>query len=770
VPPSTSRLKIGPDKLPSVSRFGYWPLTFSRALRTSSSTTVVLVAFSTSAFLSALLLFLVQPMVGKMYLPLLGGSPNVWNTCVLFFQVSLLAGYYFAHVLTRKVPLSRQFVVVGALALASFIVLPVSAGDRLPPGRENPMDWLLFELAITVGLPFFLLSTVSPLLQRWFSLTSHPDAKDPYFLYASSNTGSLTALLAYPLLFETQFSLSAQSAAWAGGYSLLCLLLAASLFLARRSGLAYGAETPAGAAEEPPPKIAAGLFWLLAAFLPSSLMLAATTAISTNVAPVPFLWVLPLGLYLITFIFSFMRRPPIPHGSIVRLLPIAVMLVAVAASDRVEYRMMGIWSHLVLVFVAGLFCHRELVLRRPAARFLTHFYLWVALGGALGGVFNAIVAPLLFNSVVEYPLVILMVCLFCASRFVGMEIEAGQKAVFGVLQLGAVIAAIYLLDLDFYGIQGSSPATWLVFGLPLAASWLLGRAARALTVAVLVLLIALFVSWMGQPNDLLAVQRNFFGIKRVTHWSDGDYHALTHGDTSHGIQRMDAEFRLEPLAYYYRDSPLGDIFAVMEETPEDFRRVAILGLGVGTIAAYGQPGQQYDFFELDPAMEEIARDPRLFTYLSDSQAEINVIIGDARLRLQEAPDSYYQLIVVDAFSSDSVPTHLLTVEAIRLMFNKISPEGLVIFHTSNRYLSLHPVLANAAEELDLLCYARTHLHMTVDDRQDGKYACAYVVMAREQGELRGLEEMPGWHSVTPNPNVRLWTDDYSSLIPVLRFR
>jgi SAM-dependent methyltransferase len=760
----------GPDKLPAVSVFGYWPSAFSGAIRISSNKTLVLVAFSSSAFVSALLLFLVQPMVGKMFLPLLGGSPNVWNTCVLFFQVCLLAGYFFAHVLTRRVRLSRQFAVIGVLAVASFIVLPVATGNRLPPGRENPMDWLLLELAITVGLPFFALSTVSPLVQKWFSLTSHPDAKDPYFLYASSNTGSLTALLAYPLLFETQFSLSAQSVAWAVGFSLLCGLLAFSVLLARRCGLGNSPAPAAVGGEGKPPGISASLFWLLAAFLPSSLMLAATTAISTNVAPVPFLWVLPLGLYLVSFILSFMRRPPIPHQFVVRLLPLAVILVAVAAADKVGYRWMGIWSHLVLVLLAGLFCHRELVLRRPSAHFLTQFYLWVALGGALGGVFNAIVSPLLFHSVVEYPLVILMVSLFCVSRYLRMEMEAGQKAVFGVLQAGALAGALYLLDLDFYGIRGSLGATWLVFGLPLAASWLLGRAARVVTVGVLVVLILLFVTWMGRPNELLAVQRNFFGIKKVTQWSEGRYHTLTHGDTSHGIQRMEPDYRSEPLAYYYRSSPLGDVWETFDSAPDPLERAAILGLGIGTIAAYGNPGQEFHFFELDPAMEEIAKDPRYFTYLADTEAEVSVILGDARLRLQEAPDSHYQLIVVDAFSSDSVPTHLLSLEAIQLMFRKTSPDGLVLFHTSNRYLSLNPVLANSAAELQLVCYARTKIDVTPDERLDGKYACSYLVMARKNSDLMGLDQMPGWHPAAPNPRVRLWTDDYSSLLPVLRLR
>jgi SAM-dependent methyltransferase len=767
---SSSEPETGPDKLRTVSRFGYWPLAFSRAIRTSSQATILLVAFSSSAFLGALLLFLVQPMVGKMYLPLLGGSPNVWNTCVLFFQVSLLAGYLFAHILTRKVNLSRQFLVIGALALVSFLVLPVATGNRLPPGRENPMDWLLFELAITVGPPFFLLSTISPLLQRWFSLTAHPEAGDPYFLYASSNAGSLAALLAYPLLFETQFSLSAQSMAWAGGYALLLGVLASSLLLARKAGFQDGTAPSPAIAGAWSPTIGTSLFWLLAAFLPSSLMLAATTAISTNVAPVPFLWVLPLGLYLLTFIFSFMRRPPIPHSAVVRFLPLAIMLVALAASDKVAYRWMGIWSHLLLVFMAGLFCHRELVFRRPSARFLTQFYLWVALGGALGGVFNAIVSPLLFHSVVEYPLVVLLVALFCASRFWRMELEAGQKAVFGVVQLGALAGALYLLSLDFYGVRGSSWATWLVFGLPLAASWLLGRTTQVFAIAVVAVQIMLFVTWMGRPNDLLAIHRNFYGIKKVTQWSEGRYHTLTHGDTSHGIQRMQPEYRSIPLAYYYRESPLGDVWLTLESVPGYLQRAAVLGLGIGTIAAYGQPGQEIHFFELDPAMEEIAREPSYFTYLADSRAQTRVLIGDARLRLLEAPDSHYQLIVMDAFSSDSVPTHLVSLEAIQLMLRKLSPDGLVLFHTSNRYLSLNPVLANAAAELQLLCYARTKLDLSADERLDGKYASSYLVMARKRSHLRGIDELTGWNPVPPNTRVRVWTDDYSSLLPVLRFR
>lgn len=731
----------------------------------------LLVAFSTGVFVSALLLFLVQPMVGKMFLPLLGGSPNVWNTCVLFFQVTLLAGYSFAHIISRKLSLGRQFLAFFVPAALALIVLPVSVGQRLPPGSANPVDWLSVQLALTVGLPFFVLSAVSPLLQRWFSLTSHPDARDPYFLYASSNTGSLAALLAYPVVFEIQFSLSSQSVIWTSGYFLLLALLGSCILLGRKAGFAERPDDPSAATGAmASPTVRTHLFWLVAAFLPSSLMLAATTAISTNVAPVPFMWVLPLGLYLMTFIFSFLRRSIIPHGLVLRLLPVAVLLVAVASADKTGYRWMNIWSHLLLVFLAGLFCHRELAIRRPAPRFLTQFYLEVAAAGAFGGVFNAIVAPLLFNSVAEYPLVVLMVSLFCAASFLGLSLAPGERAVVGAMQAIGLVSALHLLSSEFYGIRGNIPAIWTVFGLPLAAGWLMGKAARIMTVAVLTAQLGLLLRWSAKPSDLVTVQRNFFGVKKVTSWHSGRYHTLTHGDTSHGLQSLEPHFRMEPLAYYYRNSPLGEVIRVTASETAFLKRVAVLGLGIGTIAAYGEKGQQFDFYEIDADMEQIARNPLNFTFLTETEADVNVILGDARLRLAEAPDGHYQLIVADAFSSDSVPTHLLTVEALELMLRKISPTGLILFHTSNRYVNLHSVLAKSAAELQLLCYTRTQLDVRSEELSEAKYACSYVVIARKEEHLRGLQVMTGWRRLQPDPSLRLWTDDYSSLFPVLRFR
>jgi hypothetical protein len=729
----------------------------------------LLVLFSAGVFVSAFLLFLVQPMVGKMFLPVLGGTPSVWNTCVLFFQICLLGGYAFAHLLSRKATTARQFLVFGGLLAVSLVVLPISIGNRIPPGRENPVDWLLLQLAVTVGLPFFILSTVSPLMQRWFSFTSHPARGNPYFLYVSSNTGSLAALIAYPVLFETQFALSTQSLIWTGGYVLLGALLVSCILLARRTGIDGGPGLFPETETATPPTIRTGLFWLLAAFLPSSLMLAATTAMSTNLAPVPFLWVLPLGLYLVSLVFAFMVRPPIPHGFVARFLPVAVVLVALPMSDKITYRWMGIWSHLVLVFFGSLFCHRELVLRRPAARYLTQFYLWVAAGGALGGVFNAIVAPLVFSSVVEYPLVVLLIALFCAATVLKMEMLPGEKAVFGAVQLGSLIGALYLLTSEFYGIRGSSPATWLVFGSPVAVGWLLGKTARRIGLLVLAAQVALFTRWTVQPQDLLVLQRNFFGVKKVTEGYSGRYHYLTHGDTSHGVQRLERGFRTEPLAYYFRSGPLGDIFRALESEPEFLRRVAILGLGVGTIAAYGKPGQEFDFYEIDPAMEQIAKNPLYFTYLTEAQAETRVILGDARLRLQEAPDSHYQLIVVDAFSSDAIPPHLLSLEAVQLMLQKIAPTGLLVFHISNRYLNLRPVLANSAAELNLLAHGRIKVDLLPSESVEGKYPNSYLILSREIDHLRGIDQLEDWEVLGRSPRVRVWTDDFSSLFPVLRF-
>jgi hypothetical protein len=731
--------------------------------------TALVPVFSLAVFLSALLMFLIEPMVGKMFLPLLGGSPSVWNTCMLFFQVSLLAGYFFAHLLTRHRRLAPQFVTFALLLAASLAALPVAVGDVVPPGIRNPVGWLLLRLVVAVGLPFFVLSTISPLLQRWFSLTDHPGASDPYFLYVASNAGSLAALVAYPVLIEPQFGLATQSRLWAVAYWVLAALLISCLLLAGKGHVPdQGAETAPGTTAPDSPTRRTRVFWLLAAFLPSSLMLAATTAITTDIAAVPFMWVLPLGLYLVTLILSFMTRPPVPHSWVIRLLPLAVVSILLGIVFKESNRWIGLSAHMVLVLLAGLFCHRELALRRPDRRYLTEFYLWLSAGGALGGVFNAIVAPLVFSSVIEYPLIVLIVILFCANTVLGQKRSTWDGILSGAGLAAGLIAALFLLGSEFYGVRGSTTAVALIFVLPLLAAWLFHGAGRRVTLGVLGLQGVLFVVLTSQPTNLLGVERNFFGVKRVRLTFSGRFHTLEHGDINHGVQRVDPAMRREPLAYFYRTGPLGDIFRAAESEPGFLRRVAVLGLGIGSMAAYGHPHQEFDFYEIDPAVEELARDPRYFTFLADCRAEVTVFLGDGRLRLRGAPDSHYQLIIADAFSSDSVPAHLLSLQAMQLMLRKTSDTGLLVFNISNRYLDLRPVLANSAAELGLVCYVRRKDDVTLEDQVEGKYPCWYLVIARRVSDLRGLDRLPGWQVGRADPRVGLWTDDYSSLFRVLK--
>lgn len=780
--------------------------------------------FAITLFWSAALLFWVEPMVGKLVLPQLGGAPAVWNTCMVFFQAMLLAGYAAAHWLTGCFSLRTQRGIHLAALLVALATLPIKLDETATgPWPHWPSAWLLLQLLVNIGPAFFVLALTTPLLQRWFSATDHAGARDPYFLYAASNLGSFAALLGYPLYIELHWPLREQAWLWTAAFLLMPLLVlvcgakSSFFFLSPTGGQDRGEgagreRTPATQEQTPPSppgesdhsacpparpltlhsppvgekesSFTRRLHWAVCAAVPSSLLLGVTTYITTDVASMPLLWVLPLALYLLTFVLVFARQQFIPAKLLSRALPIGALALAYqmcAGLSEPAWLVLGL--HLGVFFLTTMVCHTRLAAARPDAEQLTDFYLWMSLGGMLGGLFNSLLAPMLFNSVVEYPLALLAAC--------WLRMETERRASLGTTDamaqsramLGAPPASDFLWPLCLAVLTAAlaaflPPAKLLpgqlqslaIFGLPLLLCFLLVDSPRrfALGLGAVFLGAACFTGGFGKT---LHVERNFFGVTRVTLSPTGDARQIVHGRTIHGRQFLDAARAAEPLTFYHREGPLGDVFKVFAARAAGLklpaRSVGIIGLGAGSMAAYARPGERWTFYDIDPSVLRIAQDTNFFTFLARSAAaETRLVEGDARLRLREAADGGYDLLVLDAFSSDAIPVHLITREAVALYLRKLAHGGLLAFHISNRYLDLEPVLANLAEDLRLVALGCDDMSLTEAEFATGREQAHWVVMARNEVDLVGFQRRTRWSPLEGRASVGVWTDDFSSSLRV----
>jgi len=732
--------------------------------------------FSATLFFSATLLFLVEPMVGKMILPLLGGTPAVWNTCLVFYQAVLLLGYAYAHFSTQWIGLRRQSLLHLGLMALPLLVLPLRISDTAVaslPNAGNPIPWLLALLATTVGLPLLAVCTTAPLLQKWFSQTRHRHAHDAYFLYAASNAGSMTGLFGYLVLVEPNLRLWTQSRWWAAGYAVLLALTTACAWMLWRAPVGESSKRKAQSskAEEldaRPATAARRARWVLLAFVPSSLMLGVTTYLTTDVAPFPLFWVLPLALYLATFIMVFARRPLYapPWMGRVLCLPALVLMVSFII-EATHPPAVFVVLHLLMFTAAALICHSELAKDRPASRYLTEFYLWMSVGGVLGGMFNALLAPLVFKQVLEYPLIMLIACAL-APR-VGEQRGFNRWDLVWPAGIGLVtLALIYAIQAA--GAEPGRLSTLAIFAVPalLTYRFVLRPIRFGLCLAAI---LAASAAYVGAHGRVLLVERNFFGVVRVTKDVNAKFHQLVHGGTLHGRQRIEPAHACEPLAFYHRTGPAGDAFRLFDSAAGSLpSRVGLIGLGVGALAAYAKPGQAWDFYEIDPAVERIACDPRLFTFMSNcAAAQLRVVLGDARLKLRDTPDGHYGMLVLDAFSSDSIPIHLLTREALRLYCAKLADGGLMAFHVSNRRLDLKPIVASLAADAGLAGCDREDFNIRAEERRDGKEVSEWIVLSRRAELVRQLERDPQWQPL-PVSRGPLWTDDFSNLLTALRWK
>ena len=729
----------------------------------------MLPVYTATIFVSATLLFLVQPMFSKQVLPLLGGTPAVWNTSMLFFQAALLAGYGYAHLTTRWLGAVRQARVHLVLLVASLLALPIGiARGWTPPSDGSPVSWLLLLLSVSIGVPFFILSCSSPLLQTWFSRTGHKEAADPYFLYAASNLGSFAALVSYPLLIEPRMRLGAQNWTWSAAYAALVLLTGVCAVLLWRTA---GAQPEARSARPDEADLVSSrdrLSWVLLSFAPSSLLLGVTNYLTTDVAAVPLLWVIPLALYLLTFVLVFARAPILRHEWMVRVQPILVLMVVVAMFWGMRNPVSLFFPlHLGAFFLTTMVCHGELAKRRPSVRHLTEFYLWISVGGVLGGIFNVLVAPHVFNTVLEYPLALALACALRPKLLPDTprrkRLDLLLPALFGAAFVGLAWAALSLSRGE-----ASKPviAALGVVAAVVCLSFSMRPLRFGLGVAA-VLLTAIPIE--ARQGGNIHVARTFFGVHKVGHDAPGRYHKLMHGTTVHGGQSLDPARRLEPLTYYTKDGPLGQVFAGLRRSPGP-RRVAVVGLGAGAISCYGVPGERWTYYEIDPEVERIARDPRLFTYLRDCPPHVNVVLGDARLSLTRAPAGEFDLIVVDAFSSDAIPMHLMTREALALYRSKLANGGLVAFHISNVHLDLEPVVANLAWDARMIGRVRAAggtAQMFADSLHTPS---TWAVLAGRAADLGILRSDERWRSLVTRPNVGVWTDDFSNILRVRKWR
>jgi hypothetical protein len=735
------------------------------------------ILFAVAIFTSAALVFVVQPMVTKLVLPMLGGSPSVWNTAMVFFQTALLAGYAYAHGLQRIGSMRIQMGVHLGLLLLAALFLPLKISGVLgDPDPNAPIGWLLATLALSVGAPFAVLSATAPLLQAWYARVraGYADGQNPYVLYAASNLGSFLALLAYPLLIEPLMTLSGQRFAWTGGYVAFALMVVALGVVGWRRDKV--AAAPVAALETSPPiPWREKIVWILLAAAPSSLMLGVTAHLATDVASAPFLWVIPLALYLLTFVIAFQDKPWIP-------LPITLVIAAAVSLACIAFTAFrtGDWVlmfglHLGAFFLLTLMCHQRLAARRPPPDRLTEFYLLMSLGGVVGGAFTALLAPVLFDGVWEYPLVLVLVGLarplnrapirnWEVYLFVGAILMAG---------LPPLLSAVFQADWGFAwwfnnNVSSNMPGlTQFVMLGPILAGFLLRD--RTPAFVAIAAAIALSTGYIARGYEAAFTDRSFFGVMKIGVTQDprlgGQVNILMHGTTLHGAQPRNPAFACMPTLYYAPASPIGQTTMALQQRREGLK-IGVVGQGTGAMAGYKRDTDQMKFFEIDPLVDQLARDPQWFTFISDcADGPIETVLGDARLTMADEAPGTYDLLLIDAFSSDSVPTHLLTVEAIEGYLKLLKPDGVVILHLSNRNLDITMPAAAAAQRL-----GAANLHQLYQESSTApdmaEASTEALILSPTEAGLAEFRGQPQWGELA-DTEVRPWTDDYVNLFGAL---
>jgi hypothetical protein len=728
---------------------------------------LVLVVYTAAIFTSALLLFSVQPLFTKMVLPRLGGSPAVWSVAMVFFQSLLLGGYAYAHYLmqirNRIVPVAVHLL----LLVIALLTLPLSIANGWgEPPTSGYAFWLLALFAVSIGLPFFALAANNPLLQAWFVRTGHPNGPDPYFLYASSNIGSFLALLSYPVLLEPMFTLRTQNLIWTSLYGLLILLIAGCGVLLLRSPANVVVEQN-NDADAPAPRWALRARWIFLAAVPSGLLIAVTAHISTDVAAAPLLWVLPLSLYLLTWVLVFQSRPLLPHKWVLMLQPLAIAgVIVLLAVGGEQNLLLTLGGHQLCFFVIAMACHGELARTRPAAKYLTGFYVALSFGGMLGGLFAGLIAPFTFSWIAEYPILLALAALARPPADERLPQWSRWYWPFLAVLAMALIAPAYSAGNVFTWLDDHR--VWVIGAIGVLSALLtLGlNASRWKIFATVVVALVLIRAYPSDDGRVETV-RSFFGVHKIVVTRSGQYHVLMHGTTIHGAEKFQNDDgtpvtgRPETISYYHKDGGIGQAIAAIRERKGGPLRVAVIGLGSGTLTCASEPGENWKFFEIDQSMVDTARDPKYFTFIRNCEPDLKPVIGDARLTFAKEPDDFYDLIIVDAYSSDAIPIHLATEEAMEIYKQKLAPQGAVVMHVSNRHLELSSVVVGIADANDLKSWVYSE-----DSGRDNEYifSTTVVVSAREEADVGALAASDKWELTEAEDNQRVWTDDYSNVL------
>ncbi|WP_316393740.1 fused MFS/spermidine synthase [Bradyrhizobium sp. 33ap4] len=737
---------------------------------TASRNRLVLVVYTAAIFVSALLLFSVQPLFTKMVLPRLGGSPAVWSVAMVFFQSLLLGGYAYAHLLMKLNGRIAPVVVHLVLLVVALLTLPLAirSGWGEPPTSGYAI-WLLGLFAVSLGLPFFALAANNPLLQAWFVRTGHPNGPDPYFLYASSNIGSFLALLSYPVLLEPMFTLRTQNLIWTGGYGLLIILIAScGVLLLRSPANAAALDMQVDDANAPAPSWPLRARWIFLAAVPSGLLIAVTAHISTDVAAAPLLWVLPLSLYLLTWVLVFQSRPLLPHKWMLRAQPLAiagvVILLAVGGEQNL---LLTLGGHQLCFFIIAMACHGELARTRPAAKYLTGFYVALSFGGMVGGLFAGLIAPFTFSWVAEYPILLALAAL-CRPPGGAERLprwSAWYWPFLAVLAVALIAPSYSAGDIfNWFDVH----RVWVI-GAVGVLSALLALALNANRWKIFATVVVALVVLRAYPSDDGRVEtvRSFFGVHKIVVTPNGQYHVLMHGTTIHGAEKFKNDDgtpvagKPEPISYYHKDGGIGRAISAIRERKGAPLKVAVIGLGSGTLTCASAPGEDWRFFEIDQSMVDTARDPKYFTYLQNCEPNLKPVIGDARLTFAKEPDGAYDLIIVDAYSSDAIPIHLATEEAMAIYKEKLAPQGAVVMHVSNRHLELASVVVGIADANDMKSWVYSE-----DSGRDNEYifSTSVVVSAREEEDVGKLASSDVWTETEADEKQRVWTDDYSNVL------
>ncbi len=709
---------------------------------------IFLITFTFSVFIGAFLLFLIQPIVAKLLLPILGGTSSVWNTCMVFFQATLLFGYLYAHLSMRFLSNRQQRILHLCVLGFGFLSLPITT--RILAVPDKPLLWLFGILAMMVAAPFFALSATAPLFQGWFGQSNHPQRHNPYPLYSASNMGSILALLLYPIVFEGLFSTQTQSNIWSLSYLFFFALSAVIVAMTWRSSTTLKIESQ-------PLSWGRRLLWVSSALIPASLVIGVTTHISMNIGSLPVFWVVPLAVYLLTFVIAFSSFGS--KFSKVRLAVGPLVALAFCAQLVTLHWSLEAILHLGILFVVSLSFHIKLVEAAPSTGNLTQFYLFISLGGVLGASFNAVIAPTIFSTQYEYYIMLGVAVLLLYDKIV----EGLPSTVKG-FTITSIVVAITAGWFAFNKVELMQNYWDWIWGILIISAILFRRfPARRKTLAQSVLIMWAAVLMTGLGARHLYQGRSFYSTLVVDVKKQGPrvFHILAHGNTVHGVQEKNTD-ELIPLSYYHKEGAMGDVFKNRQK--KDAIRVGVVGLGIGSLAAYNRPKDHMDFFEIDSAVADIANNAALFTFLPRAQGEVEVVIGDGRVKLDAYSGPLYDLLVVDAFNSDAIPTFLLTEEALSIFLAKIKDEGLLVFHTSSRYLNFEPILAKICAHLGM--YSRALTFVPEGSSLDSPHPAKWVIIAKKKALLDAIKGE--WKEIPFLENTPLWTDDHHNILSVLK--